>query len=132
MDSSILTFTNHGCNGTFNVINVEFGEHDDPYAITEMTEHLSDTDDMDDRDLYDPVLDRRGLSINAKGEVAVRNIKAGEEILTNYVYYSSRGPGWTDSLKSLREMCTGEKAGLITELEDTEKKIGSRNQHRKI
>ena len=127
MDSSIMTFANHGCNGTFNIDPLEFEENPGK-IITENTAKPSDILDFNDRDLYDPVLDRNGLEVAAMFMLAVRDIKAGEELLTNYVFYTSSNDEWYSNVLGLREMCKGKAVGLVTQAEFATRRMTSREQ----
>jgi hypothetical protein len=52
--------------------------------------------------------------------VAARDIKAGEEILSNYVFYGCDGEAWLSEVEDLRRLCLGEDVGFITKLENVE------------
>jgi hypothetical protein len=122
-----MTYANHGCNGTFNIDPLEFEENPDE-IITENSAKPTDILDFNDRDLYDPVLDRNGLEVAAMSMLAVRDINAGEELLTNYVFYTSSDDEWYSNVLRLRRMCEGKVFGLVTQAEYAARRRTSREQ----
>lgn len=81
VDSSIITFVNHGCNGTYNV-----GEKTDYDEFSAKLDEPADA--LNGRShtgtsVFNPVIDRQLFL--AGGDVSIRDIKAGEEILDNYL-----------------------------------------------
>ena len=109
VDSGIMTFVNHGCNGTFNTGNL------DPDG---MTEQNFDTfpDIQLVKKLYNPFADRRRRSLETSYDFALRDIKAGEEISSNYLYFSESK--FEEEGMTLRRMCNGEEVGDITKFEE--------------
>lgn len=113
VDPGILTFVNHGCNGTYNV-----GAR---LQVNEMTmkiglgpEGIYD----DSNEIYHPYIERQFPQWDCQGFVALRDIEAGEELLDNYLVF---GGGedvhtWDDNLKELKNMCMG-GAGSVLEYE---------------
>lgn len=98
VDSSILSFVNHGCNGNFNV--------DD-------TSRILDKESSDKNESFDPVFLRRQDSTLT----AVRDIEAGDELFCDYTYFST-GEDFLPALDELNRMCNGDKSiGLITQTE---------------
>lgn len=83
VDSSIITFVNHGCNGTYNVgVKTDYNEFSSNLDAP--------TDDLDGRShtgtsVFNPVVDRH---LFFGGDESLRDIKAGEEILDNYLVRS--------------------------------------------
>ena len=82
VDSGILTFSNHGCNGTYN-----FGRGQ--IRFTEMNVNLERApEEYDDKAFtYSPVLERHLRQIQSAGDYSLREIRAEDEILSNYVKY---------------------------------------------
>ena len=52
--------------------------------------------------------------------VAVRDIKAGEEIFSNYVFYAADEKAWKEDVMDLRRWCSGEDVGSITQIEKSQ------------
>lgn len=112
---------NHGCNGTKN-----FGS--DPrllinpgVTITEMNyeSSSSSTDDLvETAPVYSPVNERHLLQIQKFGDVTLRSIKNGEEIVTDYMLFGGDEEGLLEDAIRLRGWCSGESVGDITQYED--------------
>mmetsp|Transcript_54572 Transcript_54572/g.163036 ORF Transcript_54572/g.163036 Transcript_54572/m.163036 type:complete len:115 (-) Transcript_54572:364-708(-) len=110
-----MTFVNHGCNGTYNVGDYENIEY------TEFTvDAKSVPSDMSDRVLlrtYHPIIDRHMGSYLSGGDFALNDIKAGEEILNNYLNFVENEE-WTSDVNHLRAQCSGEAVGSVKKYED--------------
>jgi hypothetical protein len=112
VDSGIMTFVNHGCNKTYNV-----GEES---SVDELTAN----DDVFPDDLsgnshaqtstYNPVVDRH---LRNEADQSIRDIKAGEEILDNYLAFIGAEDYWAGDVQGLRDLCSG-AVGLVTEYEN--------------
>jgi len=84
---------NHGCDGSSNygVNELEDEDHD---GFTEQTidlTNLSEVNNLHDNmpyDVYSPVSDRHWRHKLNSGDYALRDIKKGEEILTDYLLFS--------------------------------------------
>ena len=107
VDTNVLTFRNHGCNGTYNL-----------GAFTELTEWTAD-EDFFPREFdsayhhwsgYDPFAMR--IPVYTSLIQPIREIHAGEEILGNYLTFSGAYSGFKYDLEDLRKQCGGE-AGLV-------------------
>ncbi len=105
-----MTFSNHGCNGTYNFYNHFNGQG----VISEQNAVEDDFEDEDHDDVYDPVLYRHSAHLL---ERTTRDIKAGEEILSNYLWYTDDEDHWWDWVTNLRKICNGEGLGSVTQLE---------------
>ncbi len=89
VESNILLFMNHGCNGRFNYA----WASDDPLLqFTEMNVGSLLTKDLDSLfkvgAAFNPVYERHLWQMSKSGDVTLRDIKDGEEILTNYLLFS--------------------------------------------
>jgi len=115
VDSSILTFINHGCNGTYNVDIGTSSSVTKDYYITEQNASIQDREDQKG-ETYDPVTDRRDGGGWAVIDIALRDIAAGEEILCNYVFFTEDS-AWLKELNTLKKICNGEEIGLIVKSE---------------
>ena len=108
-----MTFSNHGCNGSYNYA-------DEFHALTEGTIDLSSEEIPDDHDCttipYSPIQERHLRQMLSSGDVALREIKAGEEILVNYVSFANPDE-WTEEVKRLRDQCAGNAIGEVSEYE---------------
>ena len=84
-----MTFVNHGCNGTFNTLHWITHEAwvngDERVIVTEQNatvEHYKPH-----KKVYDISRDRHFAQAGISYDVATRDIKAGEEILCNYILH---------------------------------------------
>jgi len=122
VEPTIMTFSNHGCNGTFNII--EWSSEKEPDALTEQTATPSDYEEHApfQREFYDIFYDRHIAHNALTSEVAKRDIKAGEEILSDYLFLISSESEWNDYAKVLKRICNGEEVGDIAQAEEEAKK----------
>jgi hypothetical protein len=119
VDSGILMFCNHGCNGTFNYGS---GRH---INFTETTVDPKQPPDsiFQRQHIFSPVIERNIRSWLSSGEITYRHIEKGEEILCNYLEYIGDSSDWEEEVLDLREQCMGSKLGTITELMQTTEKV---------
>mmetsp|Transcript_20520 Transcript_20520/g.37382 ORF Transcript_20520/g.37382 Transcript_20520/m.37382 type:complete len:889 (-) Transcript_20520:246-2912(-) len=115
VDSSITTFCNHGCNGTYNL-----GDETD--EITEITEMNIDLDNIPEfffgkANVYSPVFERHLRQMSAMEVYARRDIRKGEEILCNYLAFDADQDSLKVEITNLRSQCAGETMGQIAEYE---------------
>jgi hypothetical protein len=113
VEPGIMSFLNHGCNGTYNTgmllteteLTVELGRgpagivsYDIPAYHPRMTRHFPSTPD----------------DVN----VALRDIPAGSELLDNYLVFGGvdNVEYWDENLVDLKNMCSG-RSGSITQYE---------------
>ena len=128
-ESSIFTFSNHGCNGTFNVIDYppgeweegEWGEGEwDEDIVSEQNATLSDL--LHALDTYVPVFDifaaRHKLNFNF---YARTDVKAGAEIFSDYLFLVTEQNAWLKETDLLKRVCRGEAVGDITANEERSK-----------
>ena len=93
VESNIMLFMNHGCNGTFNYERLSDGPL---LQLTEMNVgSLLRKDSMIVDPLrfevgaaFSPVSERHLWQMSKYGDVTLRDIKDGEEILTDYLAFS--------------------------------------------
>lgn len=80
IDSGIMTFSNHGCDRSYN-----YG--DEYSSVTESTVDLTDKKIPDGLDCsaiaYSPVQERHLRQIMSAGDVVLRDVRAGDEILVS-------------------------------------------------
>jgi SET domain len=117
VDGSILTFLNHGCNGSNNLSPVE------PFFVTEMTADLKKLPDgleysPFEQAVYNPFARRNHLNFMHAGDVAGRDIKAGEELLDSYLSYYTIHE-WERAVLSLRAQCLAQGKGSVSEYEQS-------------
>jgi len=99
VDSSILTFANHGCNGQYNI-----GE------VTEFNEFTANTEVMPENvrgkksSKFSPVIDRHLFHHSIQ---AIKDMSAGDEILDNYIVFTSDEEDWAADVVALRNECSG-------------------------
>jgi len=108
-----MTFSNHGCSGLYN-----YGDEYSP--ITESSVDLTMYKIPEDHKCtaipYSPVQERHLRQIMSAGDIALREIEAGEEILVNYVTFADPEE-WIDKVKRLRDQCEGKAVGEVEEYE---------------
>jgi hypothetical protein len=123
-DASIITFINHGCDGTYNTgwagVNVTeltavpgLGPEANGYGAIK-----GEANEFDER-LYNPFLDRFYPNYDCDDSTpALRDIGAGEELFDNYLDYggADRTLEWEVLLQTLKTICAGE-AGPVTVIE---------------
>ena len=112
-----MTFSNHGCNGSYNIIGQGWGS-----VSSTITEQNVTPDDYNAGDelysyVYDIYKDRHVVHSALEMCIARRDIEAGEEIFSNYIFLISEKDEWWEYAKSLKRMCSGEEIGLITQEE---------------
>eukprot|EP00978_Attheya_sp_CCMP212_P001313 scaffold2735_cov61-Attheya_sp.AAC.9 len=115
VDSSILTFVNHGCNGTYNMGSETSGWTE--WTVDPMKpppESLSGTTNS----VYNPVNDRHLYQLMSGSDFTLRDIKKGEEILDNYLAFTGSAADWTTDVNDLRAQCSGEAVGSVTSYEE--------------
>lgn len=114
MDSSILTFVNHGCHGSYNIGDPAETAVEDEERTTEQNATLEDLEESMDDKLFNPF---RFRHMESMFEQAIRDIKAGDELFCDYSFFTA-GKNFDSALDELKKMCNGEKSiGLITQVE---------------
>ena len=114
VDSSIITFVNHGCRGTYNVgIETELDEFSaNPEEPVEALDGRSHTGTS----IFNPVIDRHLLMV---GDMNIKDIKKGDEILDNYIAFVGSIEEWEEDIEGLQAMCKGEIIeGSVTDYEE--------------
>mmetsp|Transcript_21435 Transcript_21435/g.44064 ORF Transcript_21435/g.44064 Transcript_21435/m.44064 type:complete len:372 (+) Transcript_21435:1-1116(+) len=106
VDSGIMTFVNHGCNGSANA-----GEIGVDNAVTEMTADAAAMPRAHGRISADSIhhvaMDRHLNQVMSDGDYSMRDIKAGEEILNNYLDFTGDAADWEKDVMEMRRWCTG-------------------------
>jgi hypothetical protein len=119
VDPGIMSFVNHGCNGTYNV--------GTPLSVNEMTAVLgvgpADIYD-DENDVYHPYNDRQFPYWECANFVALRDIEVGEELFDNYLVFGggAQMEDWDKNLRELKAVCMG-GTGTIAEYEAAAAKV---------
>ena len=114
IEPSLMTFTNHGCHGTYNI--------GMKLPVTEMNANPEEMPDElmnnpAETAFYNPFFDRNHLMNMHSYVFALRDIQAGEEILDNYLSYLSVD-NWESGLADYRAQCAKEGVGAINRYED--------------
>lgn len=118
VDSSFLTFMNHGCNGTSNYGKEEQGDITEWSADPDtFLPHLSFNRRQRGDSIFDPVLDRNFYELVIDGDITTKDIKAGDEILDNYLRMIGTEADWNHDVVMLRKMCSGQGAAEIENYE---------------
>ena len=111
VDTSILTFMNHGCNGTnnfgerhFNTPDSIYGNeaHLDPNAIDVPPSSASRGS------IFDPVVDRNYLVFAAGNYEAKRDIHSANELYQNYLFLFADPSSWVEQVVDIKAQCSGE------------------------
>ena len=119
VESTIFTFSNHGCNGTFNTIDYPPGEWDAD-IISEQNATLSDLQHYLDTDV--PVFDIFAARHKLKFIIYARtDVKAGAEIFSDYLFLVIEQNAWLKETDFLKRVCRGEAVGDITASEERSK-----------
>jgi len=114
VDPGILTFLNHGCNGTYNY-GANFSFHEFTPGMVNGPKSF-----FESNRIYDPRSDRIFPNWELTRDILLRDVKAGQEILDNYLTYGGRGY-FLDrelNLKELRDICTDQGLGIIQKYEE--------------
>ena len=109
-----MTFVNHGCNKTYN-IGTE-SSVDELTANVDVFPHDLSGNSHAQTSTYNPVVDRH---LRHEADQSIRDIKAGEEILDNYLAFTGAEEYWADAVQDLRDQCSGAGVGLVTEYENS-------------
>ena len=113
IDSSILLFSNHGCNSTFNYgaeSLLKFSED------TVSLEYIPGELDGSEASPYNPFQERHIRSYSGSGDYTLYEIKQGDEILTNYLSFVDPSE-WVEEVQTLRNQCHGNEAGEVSDYE---------------
>ena len=110
VDSGALTFVNHGCSGTYNI-----GQETEFDESTVSLEVLPVDVSGKTSSKFSPMIDRH---LFHKPVQALHDIKAGDEILDNYLAFISDAESWKQDVTDLRDLCAG-AAGDVTNYERT-------------
>ena len=114
VDSSILTFANHGCRGSNNV-----GErtHGDEFSVDlNAPEESINGKSHSGTSVFNPFIDRH---LFFAGDESTRDIKAGEEILDNYLAFTGGAEYWAQDVLDIQKQCSGEVTeGSVTDYEE--------------
>jgi hypothetical protein len=93
VDSWFSLFSNHGCNETFN-----FGTDDATWSeLSVSLDSIPPGLDGNLADAYSPFQERHLREYAGGGDYTLREIKAGEEILTNYLGFADPND-WKDEV----------------------------------
>jgi len=124
VDSGLSTFVNHGCRGTSNIGTLGVGYKitlDDHTSLNEKTSPSVDAEMLFKRffespGIYNPLLYRKVFTISGGLNYALRDIKAGEEIFTNYLLFGV-ARDFEESLVEVSSQCLGLSLGTISRVE---------------
>lgn len=122
VETDVMMFMNHGCNGTYNHGSLELDDRErfseqnlDVENLDEITTHL-----VSKAVPYSPVFERNLQRTLHHGDYTLQDIKKGEEITTNYLSYVGEINEFKRELLSLQKQCAREGVGMITEYEEYE------------
>jgi len=122
IDSGVIMFMNHGCNGTNNY-GYETDEDSPMFGLTESNVDLININMADikyellnEASTYSPAEERNLWHKLNSGDYAFRDIKKGEEILTDYLVFSG-ADSFKHDVRGLQAQCMGVGHGDISEYE---------------
>ena len=115
----MLTFINHGCNGTYN----------NGFEFHNLTEFTVSVEAIPEEfggqgvggrggKVFNPVFDRNRRFVLTGGDYTLRDIKSGEEILDNYLDFIGAADDWESDIDDLQSQCSGKDIGGVTEYEE--------------
>jgi len=116
VDGSILTFMNHGCNGTHNVGETIGNWTESSASLESMPQELDGTARSNDY-LFNPAFERH-IRYHVLLDQARRDIKTGEELMVNYLGYIGDPKDWEYDIKHLLSQCYDGGLGDVSEYED--------------
>lgn len=113
VESGLASFANHGCQSTYNMGPAkDFENNLDDAVIEDMDESSVNFESLITARSgaklgygYNPVNDRHLTSFCNGEDYALRDIKAGEEMYTNYLPYVKDLTEYTDNVREIRLMC---------------------------
>jgi len=104
VDPGILTFVNHGCNGSYNV-GAKLSETE---STVELGRGPTGIYSDDTYEVYNPFLERHFPQYECGKFRALRDIEAGEEIYDNYLTFGGDDlEEWEENLRDLKTVCSG-------------------------
>jgi len=112
VESGIGFLVNHGCNGTYNTAS-HLESSDIVRSEMEADPNNFPFDDVEGP-LFNPILSRHLEDEWAYSDMLTRDVKAGEEIFSNYLEYISDEKDWKADVEKLRAVCRGELKGHVT------------------
>lgn len=63
---------------------------------------------------FNPVVDRH---LRYQADHSLRDIKAGEEVLDNYLAFVGIAEDWKNDVQQMRKVCAGQEVGEVTSYE---------------
>jgi hypothetical protein len=129
VDASILTYTNHGCDGTYNTgTQLKVTERTAVLGVGPAANgYVAQGAAAGEEYVYNPYRDRKFPDWGCDDTTrALRDIEAGEELLDNYIVFggSESGVEWEEVLIEVKRMCSG-GVGAITQYEESEGRSSS-------
>jgi len=118
VDPGILTYVNHGCNGSYNV-GAKLNETE---STIELGQGPAGVYDDDGNDVYNPFDERHFPNWECSKFITLRDIDAGEELLDNYLAFGGGEDtkDWENNLRELKSVCSG-GTGKVVMYEEEEK-----------
>jgi SET domain-containing protein len=113
VDTSISTFINHGCRGSYNV-GVKYDYHEMNVMDCDPEKPCITCDDQELK-IYDPYADRQYPMRDCPNFVANRDIEPGEEILYDYMCMSGTD-NMLEEIEDLQYLCSG-GIGFVSQYE---------------
>ena len=102
VDSSSLTFVNHGCRGTYNM-----GIHTNVTEATADPKHPPSQVQLLQQLGRDGAYNPAVIRDTEFSSTSIRPLVAGEELLDNYLGYITHPQQWREDIEELRAMCEG-------------------------
>ena len=90
-------------------------------GLNEQTAKMSDYPPANP--IFDPYYSRRYLELEVSWIEASKDIKAGEELFSDYLFFTTSSvEAWYEETQVLKRICNGEEVGLITKSEQSNMK----------
>jgi len=110
VDSGLMMFCNHGCNGTYNLCPDDANDSEASVDPNQPPESLSSIWGS----AFSPAVERNLRQALISGDKTNRDIKKGEEILCNYLEFIGRASDWEADVRGLQGQCAGTELGEIS------------------
>lgn len=118
VESGIGFTANHGCNGTYNHLS-SVATNNAYSSEREADPTYFPSEHERENYLFNPVSARHVESDWSYSDSVIRDLHAGEEMLTNYLQFVVQKRDWAETVRSLNALCKGEEVGLVVKAGET-------------
>jgi hypothetical protein len=110
VDPGIMTFVNHGCDGSYNT------GPKTPYTELNFKDINTARTHGEEYDIYNPYTQRHSAFGDCSSSVVLSDIEAEEEVLCNYLVLYD-GENKLEAIEVVKSMCSGERPGDVASYE---------------